>query len=762
MKRLAKILLGIAAVSALAVGAGAWVVVRQGVPDRFWESFPDATVRFDTWGIPTLEAPSWERLLTAEGYVVASERLWQMDLIRRKAGGRLAEWFGEAALAHDAAVQAEDRLALTRKAAESLPATERRDCEAYAAGVNRFIAEQKGRWGIEYVLLRAEPEVWTCADSLLVVIEMAETLTSSAETEARQWAWRRHLSPAWQNFLFPEQLPWNVPLFGATDHKPPPFPPAAEWLLKRPLDESAAVKTGALFEERPAIGSNSWAWRGKTGHYLANDPHLANAVPGIWYAVRLKVARGDWAVGMAIPGLPGIVIGMNPALAWSFTNTGEDVDDYLEEHLSPDGALYEQRPGNWVPVIHKSFLISVKGEAIPRKIEALFTERGPLAKRKYLGDGFYARQWLALQHDALRLPALPMMHAQTLAALDQAVEGLRIPAQNVVAMDRQGTIRYQTSGTGPIRRRAGNVPLPAFEGVWLGFEPQSQRRRLEKPSNTDATAFLSTANQRIWSDGFGGHNWTQDDRNDRLQTLLAARDDFTRREMEAMHHDTVGRFRRQLLEWVALRAGPVPAWRGWDGNSRSNPRAFTEAGVVEEELTNLLIGRVREAFLRNEPDDATYIAANRRAWILAVLAAPGDEGLTPFGLTASEVAQHLLRTVLAQRPTMVLHPQSNKWGGQHPFVGRVPIIGSLFAVTEFEQWGAIDLVAAERAGNGPSVRVVWDMSRPWDSTWSFPVGQSGHVANRHYRDFQAIWMANQTVPVFADGETNWEFHGQHK
>src|SRR5690606_37367935 len=152
---------------------------------------------------------------------------FQMDLIRRKAGGRLAEWFGEAAFEHDAKVQKEDRLNLVRQAAESLPPEEKESCERYAAGVNRFIAENKWRVGLEYHLLQVEPEPWGCADSLLVLHEMTDDLTSSASREAENAAWRRNLSEAWQAFLFPVDHAWNKPYFGTPARDRPELPPLA-------------------------------------------------------------------------------------------------------------------------------------------------------------------------------------------------------------------------------------------------------------------------------------------------------------------------------------------------------------------------------------------------------------------------------------------------------------------------------------------------------------------------------------------------------
>src|SRR5690606_2396635 len=257
-----------------------------------------------------------------------------------------------------------------KSAYEAMPDEEKDSCDRYAEGVNRFIDKYPGRWGIEYTLLQVKPEPWACTDSLLVLIEMAETLTSSAYREARAGRWREYLPEDWWNFIYTLDHPWNRPYFGPQVPRYPKLPSSENFLPMAPISESAEPEEKAasldLFERVPAIGSNNWAYRGKNGAFLANDPHLGQNVPTIWYAIRLRVSKEDWVVGASLPGIPGVILGMNPQLAWAFTNTGEDVDDYLKETFSEDGATYLARTENdeeiWEPVIDKTFQVQVKGE----------------------------------------------------------------------------------------------------------------------------------------------------------------------------------------------------------------------------------------------------------------------------------------------------------------------------------------------------------------------------------------------------------------
>jgi penicillin amidase len=136
--------------------------------------------------------------------------------------------------------------------------------------------------------------------------------------------------------------------------------------------------------------------------------------------------------------------------------------------------------------------------------------------------------------------------------------------------------------------------------------------------------------------------------------------------------------------------------------------------------------------------------------MVELLQAPDDEGFAVFGLTGAEVARHLLDVLVEKDAGLVMHSVANRWRAQHPFVGRVPLIGRLFAVDEPLQWGAFDTVEAEQPTMGPSMRLVWDLRHPAESTWSFPVGQSGHVASPFYRNWQPLWADGASHRVFSD------------
>ena len=187
---------------------------RQGLQPFEWQQYVGADIVFDATAIATVHADSWPALYEAQGFITAAERLWQMDLMRRKAAGQLSEWFGNATLASDRRRHEEDWIGVAQAAYAALPEQDKSYLDAYTRGVNRFIQNHPNRWGIEYAFLGTTPKPWQGKDSLLIVLQMAETLTRMDHLEAVQSVWRDHLTPEWQAYLFPREHPWNQPYFG--------------------------------------------------------------------------------------------------------------------------------------------------------------------------------------------------------------------------------------------------------------------------------------------------------------------------------------------------------------------------------------------------------------------------------------------------------------------------------------------------------------------------------------------------------------------
>lgn len=768
-KLVVRCLLGLMMLAAGLAGLAGWQMQRQGVAPGFWSRYTPARVTIDRLGVPTIAGTDWLAVMRAQGYVTASERLWQMDLLRRRAGGGLAEWFGEKAVRADEQAFQEDRRGAAQRAYAVLPADEKAICDAYAQGVNEFIAEHPWRWGIEYTLLMVEPAPWHCSDSLLAILQLSDLLTSNYEADAIETAWHQRLSPAWHALLFPQEHPWNRPLFGEAKRGWARVP-SGEWLAMSPLtaDEREAMwQTPSLYysDHVPALGSNSWLVADGQTAFLANDPHLGQSVPGIWHAQKLKVSDDEWVVGVAAPGIPGITLGMNRYLAWAFTNTGEDVDDLIKETLSADGSEYlleKSADGReiWakVEVLQQKF--KVRGQEQAREVTARFTRRGPLAKRRFLGDAWYARQWLPLKEGVLRIPSYAVLRSKNLAQAYAAIDGMRTPAQNVLIATRTGEYAYRVSGTGVERRVTGLIAQEPDVGEWTRLMPPEERRR--QVFNSAHPLAVVTANERIWVDAFG-HRWYGDDRKDRITKLLEEKSGhWTMGDMLRLQLDTTSRFRAELLHYLADKLpiadqqrhqALLSRWRAFNGDSQADPLAFAEAQQAEKSILNLLARRAAKRFFAASDEIVPLVSFLRRALLLNLMDA-GGTSWESFGLSGAEVASAVVERLGDKNQEHKSHQTMNLWRGRHPLT-ILPVIGWVFALPADEQWGAADTPKAETPSFGPSVRLVWDLRRPWESVWSFPLGQSGHIASKHYRDFRSLWLKGHSEKVFASAE---EFH----
>lgn len=753
---------------------GAWWVKRQGIGPGEWAEYRTARVEVDAHGIPTIRGSDWAKVVEAQGYVLASDRYFHMDLLRRAAGGRLAEVFGQDLVPLDTRRRQEDWLGTADRAWLEATPEERDYLEAYARGVNDYLNHHGGRVGIEYTILGISPEPWSPRDSLLVLMLMCEQLATSAPGEALSSRWQDALPAEWYNFLFPTDHPWNQPLFGEKPRDRPALPERR--LPNAPITAARTVPTTPADVTLADLGlassgegaSNNWGWCRGEECYLANDPHLAATVPHLWYALRLQVAADDWVVGVALPGIPGVTLGMNPHLAWAFTNVGEDVDDYLKETLSEDGQRYVLRVEGgqpvWADVEARTETIRVKGGA-EVQVTRRRTARGPLGPREHL-SGEYARKWLPLLPGTLHIPTA-IHRAKNWDELNLALDQMKVPAQNVLMLDRQGNLGYRASGTGIDRRISGRRPQPAIEGDWLGLLPPETRPRLyyyvrgEGAVSSTVARSIATANERIWVDTFG-HGWAQDLRKDRIRRVLESKDHFSQEEMSALQLDTQSRAHQLLLRWIAERArveGPeveplLGRWKAWDGDTGADPATYTEAIEAQDELMRLCLERVRAQLLPADAQALPYETRQPSAWMITML--EDQDGPAVFGLDPDELADHLVKTVLSKAKDRVPHPLSNRWRAQHP-LAKVPVIGAYFAVDEPPQRGSHPVPRVEAPKYGASTRLVWNLAHPEESTWITPVGQSGHLGSPHYRDLQPIWHAGQTLKVLPPGWRGPEF-----
>ncbi len=420
-------------------------------------------VERDVHGVPHITAQTMDDLVFAQGYVTASDRLFQMDVLRRHAAGELAEVLGASVVGLDRLQRTLQVRAAADRAVTHLPAAQMHLLEVYAAGVNASMAAQAGRLPVEFKILGYKPAAWTPRDSLLVELQMFQDLTTSFPVKLSRAALSERLPPELAADLYPVGS-WR-------DH--PPTAPVADLTIEGPpieqvpLDETQSLLRQKILPEallpEPVFvaGSNNWVVSGMhtaSGKpMLSNDMHLSHTVPGIWYEADLQ-AGAFHAAGVSIPGLPLIVVGHNAHIAWGFTNTGADVQDVYVEAVRGSGAEAQFRAvdGTWQPLVHLPEVIKVRrgrdvtldvtatrhGDAVTPILNPALTTtvNRPLALR-----------WTVYDPEVLKVPTYEVDSAHDWPSFLAALSAGGLPSQNVVYADDQGHIGYHMVGSIPMR-----------------------------------------------------------------------------------------------------------------------------------------------------------------------------------------------------------------------------------------------------------------------------------------------------------------------
>ncbi|HUS08157.1 MAG TPA: penicillin acylase family protein [Bryobacteraceae bacterium] len=669
----------------------------------------------DSLGVPHISGETLEDALFLQGYVTAQDRLWQMDVLRRVAGGELSEVFGKGMLEADR----ESRKLRIRRIAEnqskSLSASDHANLGAFARGVNYFIETHLHTLPVEFTILAYAPRPWTIVDSMAIGLHMFRDLSTSWKDELQKQALRAGGDAQMVETLFP-------------------------------------VRSGAEFQP----GSNAWAIAGRltaTGKpILANDPHLEFAIPATWYMVHIQSPQVH-VTGAALPGLPGVIIGHNERIAWGVTNLHFDVQDLYIEKLNAQNGQYVFR-GKLEQARNERELIAVKGEK-PVEFVNSITRHGPIWTA--IGQQYAALKWIAAEPASFAYVFPQINAANNWEEFQAALERFTGPTQNFVYADVDGNIGYHAAGQMPIRRNYnGDVPVDGSSGEfeWDGTIPFEELPSAYNP----ASGVIITANQNPFPADYKyrvNGSFAPPYRARQIQALLSARKDWRPEDMLVVQKDVYSSFSHFLAQQVIAaydkRGAKNPALsdaaevlRAWKGQmEKGEPAPF---------LVTLIYQHIRRAVGdRAAPGKGTLYEGVMAGPVVEKLLRQRPAGWFP------DYDQLLLRSFVdaVEEGRRLQGKNVNKWDyGQyielnlrHPIGSLIPVVGPYFNVTELPMSGSSTTVKQTTKRIGPSMRMVVSTADWENSLQNITLGESGQFLSWHYRDQWNAYYSGRSFPM---------------
>ena len=543
----------------------------------------------DEWGIPHIYAQNTDDLFMAQGYIMAQDRLWQMEMWRRWHEGRLAEIFGPAAFDYDLRTrQMMFRGPWDESEWTSYHPEGERIFTAYANGVNAFIEQNRDNLPVEFQLTGVVPDPWTART---VVLRWAQVGLSSVRGHAiseillarnvsqfgAEEANRRMAPDPWDDLQIPEGLNVDIITQQVLDAMRAgdgdPFSgnrlPALQ-IVEQYSHLTPAVRTAQVLNPQIATeGSNNWVMSGArspTGiPILANDPHRRIEMPALRYFVHLN-APGWNVMGGGEPPFVGVDAGHNERMAWGFTFAGTDMVDVYVEEVNPQNANQVRWQNGWEPLRVIEEQIQIKGEA-PRTVQLKFSRHGPVIFEDTQNSVAYSvRSVVQDPGTAAYKGSFKMAQAESCEDFFERAMFWMIPTHSLICGDVLGNIALQVTGLTPDRDGwNGRLPVPGNgQYEWQGF-----REDLPREFNPDR-GYITTANNNVHPPGYDGRpvfyhstRGVETARITRLHQILGTDQLFSVEDHQAIQHDA----------YILRSEGDIPAFQGWTAESQQVDRA---------------------------------------------------------------------------------------------------------------------------------------------------------------------------------------------
>jgi penicillin amidase len=724
------------------------------------------TVFRDSLGIPHIYAKTEEDLYRTIGYVMAQDRMWQMDLLRRITTGRLSEVLDPGLVEADQLFRALDFSGKSRKVIAVTDPDILRLMEAFIDGINQYISQNQKKLPFEFTMLGYKPDPWELEHSVNLIGYMAWDLSSGWYTDMALYKLQQLVSDTLFRELLPDMDFQEVPVF-------PEFMGAdPELEMKSAMSDALGIIDDLGLQVFEA--SNNWAVSGEKSEtgmpIMANDMHLGLMSPGIWYQMHHIIEGKLNVTGVCLPGAPFVVAGHNEDIGWGMTNVAVDDLDFYLETINPADSNQYLLDGEWQNMRLVKEEIPVKGADEPIVRINRFTHRGPvISEFKNVEDKVMSMRW---QGNAMsnELQSIYLLNrAKNWEDFREAVRTFNSVNQNIVYADRHGNIGLQTSAGIPIRHSGGILVYPGDTSLydWQGIIPFEELPFSYNPE----CGYVSSANNKTVDEGYPyyiGTWFSLPWRIGRIREMLQEKEIYGTEDFKRMlrdQHSHKAKFMTPLylhaLEQFAggNYADAYYALAEWDYDMHVNSSAALIFEIMWMELH-------RAMFKDELGEHYGLLAYNAIATNLIERTRQTGQSLWCDDVNTPDLTESFhdnIRTAFVQSIdtlTAMYGPDVSawEWGELHKValthpLGSVPIVEKLFKVNRgpYAIGGSSHTVCpfsyprgrSYIANHGASERHIFHTA-DWDlSLTVIPTGTSGVPASPHYLDQTELYVNNK-------------------
>ncbi len=722
----------------------------------------EVTVLRDSFAIPHIYAENEEDLCRAVGFVMAQDRLWQMDLLRRVTQGRLSEILGKDQKNTDLLMRALRIQEKSEKILSQLNPEIIRQLEVFSESVNYYIENYP--LPPEFKILGYKPEPWKPVHSINLIGYMSWDLTSGWGIESLLHQLKNELSEEKIQDLIPDLEKHKTAIF-------PNFNSSQIDINNTLLSATENLKKLGI---EVFQGSNNWAVAGKksrTGKpLLANDMHLGLFAPGIWYQIHQNVAGKLNVTGLAIPGQPYIIAGHNDSIAWGMTNVMVDDLDFYAETLNDDSTKY-RLDGTWKNLKIKNEIIKTKeGDEIA--VTLRFTHRGPIVNQLKSSTTPISIHWIGNEMSNEIRSIYLLNRAKNWSDFRSAVSTFKAVSQNIVYADVNGNIGLQTSAGVPIR--AGNgidiYPGETSKYDWTGLVPFEELPYEFNPER----GYVSSANNKTVPEDYPYYisRWfVLPNRIDRIREMLEEKEKLGIEDFKKMHSDVKSKKAERMVpeflpalqtisNWSETQSAALKLLKNWDFvMSRESQAASVFEILYRKTIENLIKDDVSPEHFKAlmgqkmliENLMLNVLPEKNSAWI--------DDKSTPETETFNDIViRSFKETVSDLTAQFGENPDTWDWGKLHTFtikhpLGVVPVLDKLLGLNRgpFAVPGSFHTVCPYsysynnlyKANHGASHRHIFDISNWNNSETVIPTGTSGIPSSDFYLDQTELYINNR-------------------